>query len=108
MRRVMITGMGCVTPYGAGVDAYWGALTTGRSAITPLTAFDPTPYATRIAGQIQEFRPRDYMPQREITGTARVVQLGIAAARMAVEEAKLPIPRCDPCSSDLARRGLVR
>ena len=96
MRRVMITGMGCVTPYGAGVDAYWSALVAGRSAITPLTAFDPAPYATRIAGQIHDFRARDYMPQREITGTARVVQLGIAAARMAVEEAKLPILRCDP------------
>ncbi|MGH7897184.1 MAG: beta-ketoacyl-[acyl-carrier-protein] synthase family protein [Candidatus Binatia bacterium] len=93
--RVLITGMGCVTPYGAGVDAFWRSLVRGESGIGPLTAFDPEPYGTRIAGQIPDFRPQDFMPQKDITGSARCMQLGVAAARLAIDDARLPLAGTD-------------
>lgn len=96
MRRVIITGMGCVTPYGTGVEPFWNSLVEGRSAIGPLTAFDPTPYGSKIAGQIRGFDAREHLSQREISGSARAVQLGLASARIAVEDARLSIPRSDP------------
>jgi 3-oxoacyl-[acyl-carrier-protein] synthase II len=93
--RVVITGMGCVTPYGAGVDLFWENLVAGKSGIAALTAFDPEPYGTRIAGQVPDFRPQDFMPQKDITGSARCMQLGVAAARMAVDDARLPLAGTD-------------
>ena len=95
LRRVVITGLGCVTPYGPGVDRFWANLVAGRSGIGPLTAFDPKPYGTRIAGQASDFRPQDFMAQKEISGSARCMQLGVAAARMAVEDARLPLAGTD-------------
>src|SRR5205085_12569395 len=71
--RVLVTGMGCVTAFGAGVDRFWDGLINGRSGIGELTAFDPTPYGTKIAGQVRDFRPTDYLAQREISGSARCV-----------------------------------
>src|SRR5436309_2569277 len=88
-RRVVVTGMGCVTVYGPGVDPFWENLTAGRSGIGPLTAFDPRPFGTRVAGQIPNFRPADFMSQKVISGSARCMQLGVAAARMALEDARL-------------------
>ena len=95
MRRVVITGMGCVTPYGCGVDVFWDGISSGRSAIGPLTAFDPTPYGCRVAGQIRDFNPRDFMPIKEVTSSSRVAQLAVASARLAVENAKLSLQTID-------------
>ena len=94
-RRVVITGMGCVTVYGTGLDRFWENLVAGRPGIGPLTAFDPTPYGTRVAGQIPDFRPADFMSQKAISGSARCMQLGVAAARMALEDARLSIQGTD-------------
>jgi len=98
-RRVLVTGMGCVTPFGIGLDAFWEGIVAGRSGITPLTAFDPAPYGTRIAGQVPDFRPADFMSQREISGSARCMQLGVAAARMAVEDARFSFKGIDSSRS---------
>src|SRR5437867_12455609 len=94
-RRVVVTGMGCVTVYGSGVECFWQNLILGRSGIRPLTAFDPTPYGTRVAGQIPNFRPADFMSQKVISGSARCTQLGVVAARMALEDARLSIRGAD-------------
>jgi 3-oxoacyl-[acyl-carrier-protein] synthase II len=96
MRRVLITGMGCVTPYGTGLDAFWDGLVSGRSAVTELHAFDPRPYGCRVAGQVPDFRPGDFLPQREVSSSSRCTQLSIAAARIAIEEAKLSPRDVDP------------
>jgi 3-oxoacyl-[acyl-carrier-protein] synthase II len=95
MRRVIVTGMGCITPHGVGVGPYWEALTAGRSGIGPLTAFDPSGHACRIAGEAREFEPLDHLSQREASASARAVQLGLGAARMAVEDSRLAISRVD-------------
>ena len=92
-RRVVITGMGCVTPFGPGVDLFWDSLVAGRSAIGPLTAFDPSPYGTRVAGQVREFKASDFMAQKDVASSARCVQFGVAAARMALDDARLSITK---------------
>ena len=94
-RRVFVTGMGAVTPFGTGVDRMWESLVAGRSGITQLHAFDPSPYGTRVAGQIDDFRAGDFLSQREISGNARCVHFVLASARMAIEDARMRINACD-------------
>jgi 3-oxoacyl-[acyl-carrier-protein] synthase II len=98
-RRVFVTGMGAVTPYGPGVDLMWNNFVEGRSGITALDAFDPFPYSTRIAGQVRGFRPGDFLSQKEISSSARCVQFALASARMAIEDARFPV-------KDTARIGV--
>ncbi|MET0154094.1 MAG: beta-ketoacyl-[acyl-carrier-protein] synthase family protein [Candidatus Binatia bacterium] len=93
--KVLITGMGCVTPFGAGVDRFWNGLVSGRSAIGPLTAFDPTPYGTKIAGEVRDFQASDFLSQREISGGARCVHFALASARMAIDDARLALKGVD-------------
>ena len=94
-RRVVVTGMGCVTSFGAGVERFWDALVSGKSGIEVLTAFDPSPYGTKIAGQVRDFRPADHLSQREISGSARCVHFGLASARMALDDAHLSLTHTD-------------
>ena len=94
-QRVLITGMGCVTPLGIGVDAFWDGLGAGRSGIGPLTRFDPAPYGTKIAGEVRDFNASDFLSQREISGSARCVHFAIASARMAIDDARLTLKGVD-------------
>src|SRR4051794_19189256 len=100
-RRVLVTGMGAVTPFGAGVDLMWKSLIHGQSSITELDAFDPSPYGTRVAGQARDFRPGDFLSQREISGSARCVQFALASARMALDDARFAMG-----ATDTARVGV--
>src|SRR6516165_1383466 len=93
--KVLITGMGCVTPLGVGVDSFWNGLVSGRSGIGPLTLFDPTPYGTKIAGEVRDFKASDFLSQREISGNARCVHFALASARMAIDDAKLALKGVD-------------
>ena len=56
-RRVVVTGMGVVSPVGIGVDAFWNALLSGKSGVTPITEFDPTDFPVKIAGEVKDFDP---------------------------------------------------
>jgi len=94
-RRVVITGMGCVTPLGSGADCFWQSLVTGRSGVDRLNLFDPQPYGTKIAGQVRDFRPADFLSQREITGSPRCVHFALASARMAIENSRLSLKGMD-------------
>jgi 3-oxoacyl-[acyl-carrier-protein] synthase II len=94
-RRVLVTGMGAVTPFGAGTERFWDNVVSGRSGVTRLDAFDPSPYGTRVAGQVRDFRPSDHLSQREISASARCVQFALAAARMAIEDARLSMNSID-------------
>lgn len=88
-RRVVITGMGMVTPLGPDVASNWDALVHGRSGITRITKFDPSPYETQIAGQIPDFDATKYMDRKEARRTDRFTHLGVAAASQALKDAKL-------------------
>ena len=90
-RRVVITGRGVATALGLTVDDLWQSLLAGRSGVGPITAFDASDYATRIAAEIPDFRPEDFMDRKEARHMDRFVQLAVAAMRGAVAEAKLTI-----------------
>jgi len=88
-RRVVITGIGMVTPLGPDVASNWDALVHGRSGITRITKFDASPYETQIAGQIPDFDATKYMDRKEVRRTDRFTHLGVAAASQALKDAKL-------------------
>ena len=88
-RRVVVTGLGAVTPLGLDVASTWDALVHGRSGIGRITRFDPSPYETQIAGEIKGFDPAKYMDRKEIRRTDRFTQYAVAAAAQALGDAGL-------------------
>jgi 3-oxoacyl-[acyl-carrier-protein] synthase II len=88
--RVVITGIGPVTPVGVGVEAFWEGLTSGRSGIGPIQRFDASELPVRLAAEVQDFQPTDWMDLKESRRTDRVVHLAVAAARLAHEDAGKP------------------
>jgi len=88
-RRVVITGMGCISPVGNSVESAWDAVCNGRSGIGPLQAFDPEDFTAKIAGEIRDFDVGDYMSPREARRSDTFIHYGIAAAAEAIEDAGL-------------------
>jgi 3-oxoacyl-[acyl-carrier-protein] synthase II len=88
-RRVVITGLGAVTPVGIGVKAFWQALRDGVSGIDTITRFDARRYPCRVAGEVKGFEPFDFMEPKQAATTGRFTQMAIAAARMAYDDAGL-------------------
>jgi 3-oxoacyl-[acyl-carrier-protein] synthase II len=88
-RRVVITGLGAVTPIGHGVTDFWTALLSGKSGIRSITSFDASRLPSRVAGEIQNFDIRDFIRQGRRPPTARFSAFAVAAARLAVDHAKL-------------------
>ena len=86
-KRVVITGIGLVTPIGIGKDAFWKANLEGISSVDTIKSFDITEYNAKIAAEINNFNPSDYMDPKTINSADRFAQFGIAAAKMAVEDA---------------------
>ena len=90
-RRVVVTGIGLVTPLGTGVEKTWQSLCEGKSGIGRITRFDPSELPSQIAAEVKDFDPADFIDKKEIKKMDRFIQFGIAAARMAVEDARLEI-----------------
>jgi 3-oxoacyl-[acyl-carrier-protein] synthase II len=86
-RRVVVTGIGVVTPLGTGIAAFWDAVLAERVAVGPITRFDAGTYRSRIAAQIDDFEPRDFVAGKRLHWTDRFSQFSIAAARLAMEDA---------------------
>ena len=95
-RRVVVTGLGAITPLGLTADQFWANLIAGQSGIGPMTLCDSTGYPCRIAGESNDFNPNDYLPARDARRMARFSQLAVAAALQAVADADLDITREDP------------
>ncbi|MBK9713873.1 MAG: beta-ketoacyl-ACP synthase II [Kouleothrix sp.] len=87
--RVVVTGMGVVTPLGIGLAPYWGSLVEGRSGVGPITLCDPGDSPSRIAAEVAGFEPRDYMDAKEARRVSRASQFAVAAARMALADSGL-------------------
>jgi 3-oxoacyl-[acyl-carrier-protein] synthase II len=89
--RVVVTGLGVAAPNGVGVDLFWKNMLAGKSGVGPVTVCDPGDAAVRIAAQVPDFDPREYMDAKEARRISRASQLSVAAARMAVADAQLDI-----------------
>src|ERR1044071_2956723 len=94
-RRVVITGLGVVSSIGIGKELFWDSLRAGRSGIRQITSFDFTSYDCQIAGEISDFDPADFMPAQTARRIDRFAQFGLAAARLAVNDAGLDVARED-------------
>ncbi len=89
-RRVVVTGLGLVTPLGLGVRTNWEALLDGRSGIGPITRFDASAFATRIAGEVPGFDPLTFIDRKEVRKMDLFIQFALAAAELAVQDAAIP------------------
>ncbi|MEW9667600.1 beta-ketoacyl-ACP synthase II [Ammoniphilus sp. 3BR4] len=87
--RVVITGMGVISPIGKSVEEFWENLLAGKSGVDHITAFDVSDYPTRIAAEVKDFNPEEFMDKKEVKRTDRFVQFAIAAAKLAMENAGL-------------------
>ena len=98
MQRVVITGLGAITPIGNDKDTFWQSLCAGKNGVGMLTYFDTTDFATRIAAQVKNFDPVPFLTKKDIARmkTARFIQFAIACAMMAKEDAKLDLADDDP------------
>jgi 3-oxoacyl-[acyl-carrier-protein] synthase II len=88
---VVVTGLGMLTPLGLGVEANWEALMAGRSGIGPITKFDATEYKSRIAGEVRNFNPEDFLDKKAIKRMDDFIQYAVASARMAMEDSGLKV-----------------
>jgi 3-oxoacyl-[acyl-carrier-protein] synthase II len=102
LRRVVVTGLGALTPVGNSTEEFWSALLQGRSGIGHITRFDATDYPTRIAGEVKNFDPLAYFDKKEARRLDPYLHYAVAGAAMAVEDAGL-----DPARVDGARFGVL-
>lgn len=92
-RRVVITGAGCVSPYGRGIERYWQALSRGESGVSRIDLFDPTPLKARIAGQVRGYDPWNCIDPKDRRHVSRTVALAIAASEEALSNASIHAER---------------
>ena len=88
-RRVVITGLGILSPVGNGLDQAWDNIINGRSGIGPITKFDASLLPSRFAGEIKNFNPADWMTAKEVRRMDSFIHYGIAATKMAIDDAGL-------------------
>ena len=90
-KRVVITGMGLVTPVGIGVEKTWESLCAGKSGVGEITRFDTSGYQTRIAAEVKDFNPQDFMPKKDANRVEPFIAFALAATRMAIDDSGLII-----------------
>ncbi|MBP9146153.1 MAG: beta-ketoacyl-ACP synthase II [Thermoanaerobaculia bacterium] len=101
-RRVVVTGVGLVSPLGVGTEATWKSLLAGESGIGPITRFDTSNYAARIAGEVKGFAAEDWMEKKEVKKCDTFIHFALAASQMAISDAGLTIDE-----SNAERVGVV-
>jgi 3-oxoacyl-[acyl-carrier-protein] synthase II len=90
-RRVAVTGLGILSPLGIGIAENWAAVSQGKSGIAPITRFDTSQFAAKIAGEVKNFNPQDYIDPKEIKKMDTFLHYSLAAGQMAVEDSGLVI-----------------
>jgi 3-oxoacyl-[acyl-carrier-protein] synthase II len=101
-RRVVVTGLGAVTPVGQNATDTWASLIAGRSGVGPVTQFDASNYPTRIAAEVKDFDPRDYLERKEARYMARCSQLAVVASEEALRDAGLTWPLADGATAGVS------
>ena len=94
-RRVVITGMGVISPVGLNTATMWQNLIAGNSGIGPITLFDPAVFDVRIAGEAWGFDPLEYMQAKEVRRADRFSQFAIAALRQVMDQSEMTIDECE-------------
>ncbi|MDD3396748.1 MAG: beta-ketoacyl-ACP synthase II [Acidaminococcaceae bacterium] len=94
-KRVVITGLGAVTPIGIGTEIFWENLIAGKSGVGPITQFDTTDFGVKIAGEVKDFDYTQYMDKKEGKRMDKVTQFAVAAAKMALDDSKLDLSKID-------------
>lgn len=102
LKRVVVTGIGALTPLGNSLDDYWNALLAGKSGAAPITLFDAEKFKTKFACEVKGFDPVDYMDRKEARKMDRFCQLAVGAAEQGVKDSGL-----DSAKVDLARVGVI-
>jgi 3-oxoacyl-[acyl-carrier-protein] synthase II len=100
-RRIVVTGVGLVSPVGIGTEQTWKALQQGQSGIGPITLFNASNFPARIAGEVKDFNPEDFIDRKDIKKMGRFIQFALAAAEFAVNQSRL-----DFTSEDSERVGV--
>ncbi len=95
-RRVVVTGIGAITPIGIGIEGLWNGLRASTSAVRTLTRFDPSPFRCHVAAEVNDFRSEDHLEARRAKRLDRCSQFSIAAARLALADAHLDLRRENP------------
>jgi len=95
-RRVVVTGVGLVTPLGVGIDSVWKRILNGESGIGPTTRFDVTRHDTKFAGEVKDFRAEDFISPKEIKRIDLFIQYALAASKIAIEDSGLDMGKEDP------------
>ena len=88
-RRVVVTGVGLVSPVGIGTEKTWKSLLQGESGITGITLFDAAGFSCRIAGEVHDFNPEDFVERKEIKKMGRFIQFALAASDFAMAQSWL-------------------
>ncbi len=101
-KRVVITGMGVLSPIGIGKQEFTDALREGKSGANPITAFDASNFATKFCANVKNFVPENFIDKKKARRMARFTQMGVAAAKMAIEDSKLDLSK-----EDLSRIGVI-
>lgn len=101
-RRVVITGLGVISPNGIGKKAFWSAVKEGRSGIKNITGFDASTYPSQVAGEVDDFDPTDYISPKNAKRMDRFTQFGVASAKMALEDAEFSLNKEDPYKMGIA------
>jgi len=94
-RRVVITGYGVISPIGIGKDEFWNALVAGKSGVTSISSFDASQFSTQICAAVKNFEPEKYIDKKKLRKMDRFTQFAFAAAKMAIEDAKLDMEKED-------------
>jgi len=107
-RRVVVTGLGAITPLGLNVTDHWDGLVNGRSGITRISQWDPTGYPTQIAGEVKGFDPLNFIEKKEIKKMGRFIQFAIAASEFAYQASGFKVSNTEEAErTGRAGRGLV-
>ena len=96
MKRVVVTGLGAITPIGVGVDNFWNGIKEGKVGIKSIDRFDVTDYKAKVAGQIDDFNPGDFMDVKAAKRMERFCQFAVAAAKEAMDDAGIDMAKEDP------------
>ncbi|HTS20087.1 MAG TPA: beta-ketoacyl-ACP synthase II [Verrucomicrobiae bacterium] len=94
-RRVVITGIGVLTPLGSDLEVFWQNLLAGRSGIAPVTRFDTTAFDCKIGGEVRDFKPEEFMPIKETRRTDRFTQYAVGAAKKAMADSGIDLSKED-------------